>query len=192
MYKTMTTDYSYLYNQIFLIFINPKITCQLAVTNDWELLIEGSKWAQIFRKHVKVNLVPWKIAAGHRPSSTFHNKKNAAGGVKLPHPIWNRVRSSSPDSISLKIFGSSVLIFSVFIKIASILYLLVYETVATYWFFFLFFFEWYKEYSSCLSSFSSFSELLSDFNCAKEIVNLLSIWFSVVSCGFGHICWRNP
>ena len=38
-YKTMTTDYSYLYNQIFLVFIHPKITCQLAMTNDWELLI---------------------------------------------------------------------------------------------------------------------------------------------------------
>ena len=88
----MTTDYSYLYNQIFLVFIHPKITCQLAMTNDWELLIEGSKWAQIFRKHEKKNLVRWKFAAGHRASSNFHNKKNAADGVKLPHPIRNRVK----------------------------------------------------------------------------------------------------
>ena len=32
----------YLYNQIFLVFIHPKITFQLAMTNDRELLIEGS------------------------------------------------------------------------------------------------------------------------------------------------------
>ena len=91
-YKTMTTDYSYHYNQIFLIFIHPKITCQLAMTNDWGLLIEGSKWAQVFRKHVKINLVHWKIAAGHRPTSIFYNRKNTVGGVKLPHPIQNRVK----------------------------------------------------------------------------------------------------
>ena len=91
-YKTMTTDYSYLYNQILLVIVHPKITCQLAITNDWELLIERSKWAQTLRKHVKINLVHWKIAAGHRPTSIFHNKKNAAGGVKLPHPIRNRVK----------------------------------------------------------------------------------------------------
>ena len=91
-YKTMTTDYSYLYNQIFLVFIHPRITCQLAMTNGWELLIEGSKWAHIFRKHVKINLVHWKIEAGHRPTYIFHNKKNAAGGVKLPDPIRNRVK----------------------------------------------------------------------------------------------------
>ena len=88
-YKTMTTNFSYLYNQIFLVFIHPKITCQLAMINDWELLIKGSKLAQIFRKHVKINLVPWKIRAGHRPTSIFHNKKNAADGAKLPHPIRN-------------------------------------------------------------------------------------------------------
>ena len=93
-YKTMATDYSSLYNQIFLVFIHPKIACQLAMTNDWELLIGGSKWAQYFRKHVKINLVPWKIAVGHWPNSIFHNKKNAAGGVKLPHPIWNRLNPS--------------------------------------------------------------------------------------------------
>ena len=88
----MTTDYSYLYNQFFLVFVHPKITCQLAMTNDWELLIEGSKWAQFFRKHVKINLVYWKIAAGHRPTSIFRSKKIAAGGVKLSHPIRNRVK----------------------------------------------------------------------------------------------------
>ena len=31
---------------------------------------------------------------GHWPNSIFHNKKNAAGGVKLPHPIWNRLSPS--------------------------------------------------------------------------------------------------
>ena len=120
-YKTMTTDYSYLYNQSFLVFIHPKITCQLAMTNDWEILIEGSKWAQTFRKHVKINLIPWKIAAGHRPNSIFHNKKNAAGWVKLPHPIRNRVyhytfivsldkcngNCNSVDNLSTKIYISS-------------------------------------------------------------------------------------
>ena len=97
-YKTMTTDYSYLYNQIFLVFIHPKITCQLAMTNDWELLIEGSKWAQIFRKHVKINLVHWKIVVGYKPTSIFHNKENAASGVKLLHPIRNWVNGKILDN----------------------------------------------------------------------------------------------
>ena len=89
-YKTMTTDYSYLYNQIFLVFIHPKITGQL----EWQMienLIEGSKWVHIFRKHVKINLVHWKIAVGHRPTSIFHNKKNATAGENLPHPKVNKV-----------------------------------------------------------------------------------------------------
>ena len=92
-YKTMTKDYIYLYNQIFLVFIHPKITCQLAMTNDWTLLIDGSKSAQIFRKHVKISLVLWKIAAGHRPTSIFRNKKNAGGVIKLANPIRNRVKA---------------------------------------------------------------------------------------------------
>ena len=37
-------------------------------------------------------MVYWKIAAGHRPTSIFSSKKIAAGGVKLSHPIRNRVK----------------------------------------------------------------------------------------------------
>ena len=91
-HKTMTTDYNCLYNQIFLVFIHRKITCQLAMTNDWEILIAGSKWAQIFRKHVKANLVDWKIAAGHRPTSVFHNKKMQQMGWNYPTPSGIRLK----------------------------------------------------------------------------------------------------
>ena len=40
-------------------------------------------------------------------------------------------------------------------------------------------FDLCKEYNSCLISFLSFSELFPAFNWAKEIGNLLSIWFGV-------------
>ena len=66
-------------------------------------------------------MVPSKIAAGHRTTSTFHNKKNAADGVKLPHPIQNRVNHytfivslddcngncNSVNNLSTKIYISS-------------------------------------------------------------------------------------
>ena len=41
------------------------------------------------------------------------------------------------------------------------------------------FFDLYKDYNICLISFLSFSELFPEFNWAKAIGNLLSIWFGV-------------
>ena len=41
------------------------------------------------------------------------------------------------------------------------------------------FFDQCKRFNSCLISFLSFSELFPAYNLAKEIVNLLNIWFGV-------------
>ena len=69
-YKTMTTDYSYLYNQIFLVFIHPKITCQLPMTNDWEL-DRGVKMSSNFQKTCKNKLGSLKNRGGPQAHLNF-------------------------------------------------------------------------------------------------------------------------
>ena len=44
---------------------------------------------------------------------------------------------------------------------------------------FVSFFDMHKEYKNCLTLFSSFWELFPAFNWAKEVGNLLSIWFGI-------------
>ena len=54
--------------------------------------------------------------------------------------------------------------------------------------FFVSFFDVDKEYNSYLISFLSFSELFPAFSCAKEIGNLLTIWFGVSILSHFPLC----